>query len=121
VSEPQVSEPTSTAEPQVSQPTGTAEPQMSEPTSTADEPTGPPGQARVIEPTKTLVEPTTGHEPSSTRSATARDRDVVAAVPKQLLIGGVWRPAASGKTVPVEDPSTGQVLTEVADGGSVDA
>jgi succinate-semialdehyde dehydrogenase/glutarate-semialdehyde dehydrogenase len=79
-------------------------------------------EPRVIEPTRTVVEPT-AVEGSSTSSGpmTAAERDVIAAVPKQLLIGGVWRPAASGKTVPVEDPSTGAVLTEVADGGSVDA
>jgi succinate-semialdehyde dehydrogenase / glutarate-semialdehyde dehydrogenase len=52
---------------------------------------------------------------------TSRERDVVGAVPNQLLIGGKWVPAASGKTVAVEDPSTGLTLTEVADGDSTDA
>jgi succinate-semialdehyde dehydrogenase/glutarate-semialdehyde dehydrogenase len=81
-----------------------------------------PSEPRVIEPTKTMVEPTTTEsELAGAGSMTAAERDVIAAVPKQLLIGGVWRPAASGKTVTVEDPATGKVLTEVADGGSVDA
>jgi succinate-semialdehyde dehydrogenase / glutarate-semialdehyde dehydrogenase len=32
-----------------------------------------------------------------------------------LLIGGRWRPAASGATFPVDDPATGAVIAEVAD------
>lgn len=52
---------------------------------------------------------------------TLSQRDVLAAVPKELLIAGKWQPAASGKTIPVEDPATGQVLTEVADGDASDA
>ena len=51
----------------------------------------------------------------------ARERQVVSAVPTGLLIGGQWRPAATGATFSVEDPSTGQVLTEVADATSADA
>jgi succinate-semialdehyde dehydrogenase/glutarate-semialdehyde dehydrogenase len=50
-----------------------------------------------------------------------RERDVVAAVPSALLIGGEWRPAASGRTLPVEDPSTGDVLVEVPDADTGDA
>lgn len=41
------------------------------------------------------------------------ETDVIASVPTQLFIGGRWRSAA--RTMPVEDPSTGQVLCEVAD------
>lgn len=52
---------------------------------------------------------------------TLSQQDVLAAVPKELLIAGKWQPAASGKTIPVEDPATGQVLTEVADGDASDA
>jgi succinate-semialdehyde dehydrogenase/glutarate-semialdehyde dehydrogenase len=54
---------------------------------------------------------------------TARDigRGIVARVPKQLLIGGEWRDAASGATLAVEDPATGEVLCEVADATAVDA
>ena len=32
-----------------------------------------------------------------------------------LLIGGRWRPAASGATFPVDDPATGAVIAGVAD------
>jgi succinate-semialdehyde dehydrogenase/glutarate-semialdehyde dehydrogenase len=46
---------------------------------------------------------------------------VVEAVPKQLLIGGEWRDADGGGTFPVEDPSTGEPLCEVADGSADDA
>jgi succinate-semialdehyde dehydrogenase/glutarate-semialdehyde dehydrogenase len=38
---------------------------------------------------------------------------VLNAVPKGLLIGGKW--ISTEKTVPVEDPSTGEVIAEVAD------
>ena len=40
---------------------------------------------------------------------------VVDSVPKQLFIGGSWRDATGGATFAVEDPSTGQELTRVAD------
>ncbi len=45
---------------------------------------------------------------------------VVQAVHKQLLIGGGWRDAEGGKTLPVEDPSTGETLAEVADASPAD-
>src|SRR5215210_1217634 len=51
----------------------------------------------------------------------AREEQVVSAVPTGLLIGGQWRPASTGGTFAIEDPSTGQVLTEVADATSADA
>jgi succinate-semialdehyde dehydrogenase/glutarate-semialdehyde dehydrogenase len=47
---------------------------------------------------------------------TDRERAVVEAVPKGLLIGGEWREASSRATFAVEDPSTGEPLCEVADG-----
>jgi succinate-semialdehyde dehydrogenase/glutarate-semialdehyde dehydrogenase len=50
-----------------------------------------------------------------------RERAVLDAVPKDLLIGGAWRPAASGRTFPVEDPATGKALCEVADAEADDA
>jgi succinate-semialdehyde dehydrogenase/glutarate-semialdehyde dehydrogenase len=53
--------------------------------------------------------------------APADEAAVVAATPSGLLIGGEWRPAAGGRTLPVEDPSTERVLTEVADGDASDA
>jgi succinate-semialdehyde dehydrogenase/glutarate-semialdehyde dehydrogenase len=43
------------------------------------------------------------------------ERAVVDPVPKGLLIGGKWREATGGRTLPVEDPATGQSLCEVAD------
>lgn len=46
-----------------------------------------------------------------------RERELLDNVPKKLLIGGVWREADSGARLAVEDPATGAVLAEVADGG----
>jgi succinate-semialdehyde dehydrogenase/glutarate-semialdehyde dehydrogenase len=43
-----------------------------------------------------------------------RESAVVAGVPQGLLVGGEWRPATGGATFDVHDPSTGDVLTEVA-------
>jgi succinate-semialdehyde dehydrogenase / glutarate-semialdehyde dehydrogenase len=48
------------------------------------------------------------------------ERRVVESVPHQLLIGGSWQDGKGG-TFPVEDPSTGEVLTEVADASPGDA
>ena len=50
----------------------------------------------------------------------ARERHVVDSVPTGLFIGGAWRPASTGATFPVEDPSTGKVLTRVADASPAD-
>jgi len=49
------------------------------------------------------------------------EQSVLAAVPKQLLIGGEWRDASGGATFEVEDPATGQVLCSVADASPDDA
>ncbi len=49
------------------------------------------------------------------------EQQAIAAVPKQLLIGGQWRDASTGKTFSVEDPATGRPLCEVADGTPADA
>jgi succinate-semialdehyde dehydrogenase/glutarate-semialdehyde dehydrogenase len=49
------------------------------------------------------------------------EAEVLAAVPKDLLIDGEWRAAASGRRLAVEDPATGETLCEVADGGADDA
>jgi succinate-semialdehyde dehydrogenase/glutarate-semialdehyde dehydrogenase len=38
-----------------------------------------------------------------------------------LLVGGVWQPATSGRRLPVHDPADGSVLAEVADAGVDDA
>ena len=48
------------------------------------------------------------------------EQAVLESVPDGLLIGGSWRPAASGKTLDVQDPATGDVIKTVADGGVAD-
>src|ERR1700749_2800531 len=40
--------------------------------------------------------------------------------PLQLLIGGEWVPAKSGKTFDVFDPSTGREIAKVAEGDKAD-
>src|SRR5260370_4459852 len=57
-----------------------------------------------------------GRTDMTTITPTDRERSVVDAVPKGLLIGGRWRESSSGATLSVEDPATGQSLCEVADG-----
>jgi succinate-semialdehyde dehydrogenase / glutarate-semialdehyde dehydrogenase len=54
-------------------------------------------------------------------SGALSETDVLKRVPKDLLIAGRWVPAASGKTIVVEDPATGASLAEVADGNATDA
>ncbi|HEX9343288.1 MAG TPA: NAD-dependent succinate-semialdehyde dehydrogenase [Actinomycetota bacterium] len=54
-------------------------------------------------------------------SIATSERSVVEAVNGQLYIGGEWRPASGGRTMPVEDPATGEVLREVADASPTDA
>jgi succinate-semialdehyde dehydrogenase/glutarate-semialdehyde dehydrogenase len=46
----------------------------------------------------------------------AAEREVVGSVPTGLLIGGEWVPAVRG-ALQVEDPATGSVIAQVADGG----
>jgi succinate-semialdehyde dehydrogenase / glutarate-semialdehyde dehydrogenase len=58
---------------------------------------------------------------TSKSDAAKSEAEIVGGVPTALLIDGAWRPAASGRVIAVEDPSTGQVLTEVPDGGVTDA
>jgi succinate-semialdehyde dehydrogenase/glutarate-semialdehyde dehydrogenase len=48
-----------------------------------------------------------------------QEQSVVDKVPKGLYIGGEWR--ETSETIPVEDPSTGEVLAEVADATVDDA
>jgi succinate-semialdehyde dehydrogenase/glutarate-semialdehyde dehydrogenase len=50
----------------------------------------------------------------------SQEQQVVDQVPKQLYIGGEWRDGAKG-TLPVEDPSTGESLCDVADASVDDA
>jgi succinate-semialdehyde dehydrogenase/glutarate-semialdehyde dehydrogenase len=49
------------------------------------------------------------------------EAEVLAAVPKDLLIGGAWRAAEHGARLGVEDPATGETLCEVADAAGADA
>ncbi|HUB36797.1 MAG TPA: NAD-dependent succinate-semialdehyde dehydrogenase [Solirubrobacteraceae bacterium] len=49
------------------------------------------------------------------------ERAVLEAVPRELYIAGEWRSAGGGETLPVEDPATGQTLTQVADAQVEDA
>src|SRR5579864_4096202 len=55
----------------------------------------------------------------STISPTEEQR-VLDQVPKQLYIAGQWRDGSKG-AIPVEDPSTGETLVEVADASTDDA
>ncbi|GHH65574.1 NAD-dependent succinate-semialdehyde dehydrogenase [Promicromonospora soli] len=47
--------------------------------------------------------------------------DVLAGVPRDLFLGGRWVPAANKDRMPVVNPATEEVLTEVADAGARDA
>jgi succinate-semialdehyde dehydrogenase/glutarate-semialdehyde dehydrogenase len=49
------------------------------------------------------------------------ERAVLERVPTGLFIGGQWRAASGGRTLPVEDPATEETLVEVADGQAQDA
>jgi succinate-semialdehyde dehydrogenase/glutarate-semialdehyde dehydrogenase len=49
------------------------------------------------------------------------ERAALDRVPTQLYIGGQWRAGSGGATLPVEDPSTGESLIEVADATPEDA
>ncbi len=53
-------------------------------------------------------------------TTTSHEQEVLDQVPKQLYIGGEWRDGAKG-TLAVEDPSTGETLTDVADASVDDA
>jgi succinate-semialdehyde dehydrogenase / glutarate-semialdehyde dehydrogenase len=55
-----------------------------------------------------------------TAISTSDERRALDAVPKGLFIGGEWREGANG-TLAVEDPSTGEIITEVADASVGDA
>jgi succinate-semialdehyde dehydrogenase/glutarate-semialdehyde dehydrogenase len=51
----------------------------------------------------------------TTTSVADREKVVLAGVRTELFIGGQWRPASGGGTLSVDDPATGEALTEVAD------
>jgi aldehyde dehydrogenase (NAD+) len=57
---------------------------------------------------------------SSVTTPSAVDVPFLAGGAKKLLIGGDWVGAASGKTMPSINPSTGAVLVDVADGDADD-
>jgi succinate-semialdehyde dehydrogenase / glutarate-semialdehyde dehydrogenase len=54
-------------------------------------------------------------------STASSEHTVLETVPTQLFIGGRWRDAGEGSTLPVEDPATGEALVEVADATVDDA
>jgi succinate-semialdehyde dehydrogenase/glutarate-semialdehyde dehydrogenase len=62
-----------------------------------------------------------GTEVADMADTAVTERGVVDAVPKRLFIAGEWRDAAGGATLPVHDPSTGDVLCDVADATPGDA
>jgi succinate-semialdehyde dehydrogenase/glutarate-semialdehyde dehydrogenase len=49
------------------------------------------------------------------------EQELLQGVPDGLFIGGVWRPAASGKTLDVADPATGEVIKSIADASADEA
>jgi len=57
----------------------------------------------------------------NTTSLTESEASVLSSVPKGLLRNGSWVDASTGKTLGVVDPSTGEVLVEVADASVEDA
>ena len=54
-------------------------------------------------------------------TATSQEQQILDGVQKGLYIGGEWRDASGGGTLGVEDPSTGEVIAEVADAQVDDA
>jgi succinate-semialdehyde dehydrogenase / glutarate-semialdehyde dehydrogenase len=50
-----------------------------------------------------------------------QEQAALEAVPRQLYIAGEWCDARGGTTLPVEDPSTGEALVDVADATPEDA
>ena len=47
--------------------------------------------------------------------------DALSGVPRDLFLGGAWRPASAGGRLPVVNPATAEVLTDVADADVHDA
>jgi succinate-semialdehyde dehydrogenase / glutarate-semialdehyde dehydrogenase len=58
--------------------------------------------------------------PIDARTAAPGWTDEVNAVPKQLLIGGIWRDATGRATFAVENPASGETLCEMADATPAD-
>ncbi|MFA7437913.1 aldehyde dehydrogenase family protein [Castellaniella sp.] len=59
------------------------------------------------------------HTPASARTSTEL-QSVLWFDPAKILIDGQWRPCASGHVLPVENPSTGQVMGQIARGDAAD-
>src|SRR3954464_1288011 len=57
----------------------------------------------------------------STATVNAQEQSILDRVPTQLYIGGEWRDATGGGTLPVEDPATGDTIAEVPDATVEDA
>ena len=57
----------------------------------------------------------------STATVNAQEQSILDRVPTQLYIGGEWRDATGGGTLPVEDPATGETIAEVPDATIEDA
>ena len=51
---------------------------------------------------------------------TDSEKSLLARVPTGLFINGKWRDSSDGRVLDVEDPSTGEILTSVADGTVAD-
>ena len=51
---------------------------------------------------------------------TDSEKSLLARVPTGLFINGKWRDSSDGRILDVEDPSTGEILTSVADGTVAD-
>ncbi len=52
---------------------------------------------------------------TTTTSVSGREAAVLAGVRTELYIGGQWRPASGGGVIDVDDPSTTEVIAQVAD------
>lgn len=58
---------------------------------------------------------------TETTAAAERARELIDALPTDLLIGGTWVPAASGRRLDVVNPATEQAIASIADGAEEDA
>src|SRR5262245_11788138 len=59
---------------------------------------------------------------TSTRTATDDARSArIPAAPTELFYAGGWAAAASGRTFPVDNPATGEIVAHIADASAADA
>jgi succinate-semialdehyde dehydrogenase/glutarate-semialdehyde dehydrogenase len=61
------------------------------------------------------------HKVNEPSDAARLDLPQIAAIPKQLRIGGQWRAAVAGAEFPVVDPADASVIARVADADAADA